>query len=43
MTIDHDWIDDAVVALLHLSLHDKCRAEDASAAEPDDDQEAMDA
>ena len=26
MTIDSDQIDDAVLALLHLGLHDKCRA-----------------
>jgi hypothetical protein len=26
MTVDKDRIDDAVLALLHLGLHDKCRA-----------------
>lgn len=26
MTVDNDKIDDAVLALLYLGLHDKCRA-----------------
>jgi hypothetical protein len=30
MKIDSDRIDDAVLALLHLGLHDKCRAWDAA-------------